>query len=155
MGLFLYLSIINAMLFLHLKSRFPFLFSFHPRASWPGGGGAGGHGPSSFFDIVGVFETLMVSWKTFGLLLLVKVKVLNFIGKSLNLAPYITGATTPLLSSRFSTKAVSKCCFGNGRFPRFENTDRSLFSLIMPLKEKIDSWWNPLVNCIFRTTPGL
>jgi len=44
-----------------------------------------------FFQIVDFSEILKL-----GLLLLVKTKVSSFIGKSLNLAPYSTGATTPL-----------------------------------------------------------
>ena len=39
----------------------------------------------------------MLRWKTFELLLFIKIKVSNFIGKSLNLAPtYSTGAITEL-----------------------------------------------------------
>ena len=51
----------------------------------------------NFFDIVGFLEILMLCWKIFGLLLLVKIKVLNSIGKSLSLPPHSTGATMPLL----------------------------------------------------------
>ena len=52
-------------------------------------GGAGGYGPSSFFDVVGFSEILVLSRKVLGLLLLVKTKASNFIGKSLNLAPLL------------------------------------------------------------------
>ena len=46
--------------------------------------GAGGHAPN-FFEIVGFPKILMLQRKLFGILLLVKIKVSNFIGKSLNL----------------------------------------------------------------------
>ena len=48
---------------------------------------AGGDRPSKFFEIVGYSETLMLRRKIFALLLLVKIKASNFIGKSLNLGP--------------------------------------------------------------------
>ena len=51
--------------------------------------GAGGHGPSNCFDIVGFSEILMLRRNIFELLLLIKAKVSNFIGKSLNLAPLL------------------------------------------------------------------
>ena len=40
-----------------------------------------------FFEIVRVLEILMLHWKIFRLLLLVKIKVTNFIENSSNLAP--------------------------------------------------------------------
>ena len=73
--------------------------------------GAGDYGPPKFSEIIGYSEILMLRWKIFGLLLLVRTKVLNFIGKSLNLAhQYSTGARTSLESrtlennDRVSTK---------------------------------------------------
>ena len=42
--------------------------------------------PSNFYEIVGFSEILMHRRKIFGLLLLLRTKVSNFIGKSLNLA---------------------------------------------------------------------
>ena len=54
-----------------------------------GGRGDRGHGPSNFSNIVGFSEILMHCRKVFGLLLLVKTKVSNFIGKSLNLVPLL------------------------------------------------------------------
>ena len=54
----------------------------------------------SFFEIVVFSEILMFRRKILGLLLLLKIKVSKFIGKSLNLPPsYSTDATTPLPSS--------------------------------------------------------
>ena len=51
-----------------------------------------------FFEIVRVLEILMLHWKIFRLLLLVKIKVTNFIENSSNLPPpHSTGATAPLL----------------------------------------------------------
>ena len=49
--------------------------------------GAGDHGPSYFLEIVGFSEVLVLCRNVFGLLFLVKAKVLNFIGKPLNLPP--------------------------------------------------------------------
>ena len=46
--------------------------------------GAGGHAPPTIFEIIGFKETFMFRRKIFGLLLLVKIKALNFIRKSLN-----------------------------------------------------------------------
>ena len=51
----------------------------------------------NFFKIVEASEILMLHRKIFALLTLVKIKLLNFIGKSLSLAPHSTGATTSLL----------------------------------------------------------
>jgi len=53
------------------------------------GGGKGDHGSSNFFDIVGFSEILMLRRKIFGLLLLVRTKASNFVGKSMNLAPLL------------------------------------------------------------------
>ena len=53
--------------------------------SWPGG--QEGPCPLNFLDIVGFSEMLMARRKIFGILLLVKLKALKFIGKPLNLAP--------------------------------------------------------------------
>ena len=53
-------------------------------------GGLGGHGSSTLFEILEFLEILMVRWKISALLLLVKIRALNFIGKSLNLAPSST-----------------------------------------------------------------
>ena len=51
---------------------------------------------SIFLEIVGFSEILMLARQIVGLFLLVKTKVSNFIGKSSNLPPYSTGATTSL-----------------------------------------------------------
>ena len=61
--------------------------------------GAGDYGPAKFSEIIGYSEILMLCWKIFGLMLFVRTKILNFVGKSLNLAlQYSAGATTPLES---------------------------------------------------------
>ena len=59
-------------------------------------GGRRSHGPSNFFPNQCIFGNFNVSSKSFILLLLAKRRVLNFIGKSLILAPLSTGTTTPL-----------------------------------------------------------
>ena len=51
-------------------------------------GGRRGHDLSNFFEIL---KILISCHKIFVLLLLVEIKVLNYIGKSLNLPPYSTG----------------------------------------------------------------
>ena len=51
--------------------------------------GQGGHGFSNFLEIGRFLETLMCHWTIIELLLLVKIKVSNFIGKSLNLSPLL------------------------------------------------------------------
>ena len=53
-------------------------------------------------EIVGFSEILMFRRKIFGLLLLVEIKVLNFIGKSLDWPSYSTGATAPLINTKYT-----------------------------------------------------
>ena len=48
--------------------------------------GQGGHGFSNCLEIGRFLES---NWTIFELLLLVKIKVSNFIGKSLNLSPFL------------------------------------------------------------------
>ena len=63
-------------------------------ASWPG---ARGTMAPSIFRNRRIFRNFNVlSENMWTVLLLLSIKVLNFIGKSLNLAPYSTGATMPL-----------------------------------------------------------
>ena len=59
-------------------------------------GAEGAVSPPIFWEIVGFSEMLMHSSKNFILLLLVKMIVFNFIGKSLNLPPYPAIAMAPL-----------------------------------------------------------
>ena len=64
-------------------------------ARWPGG-----HGPPNCFKVVRFSKILMFHQKIFRLLLLVKVEVLNFIGKSLNMAPLLYRChNTPLVQA--------------------------------------------------------
>ena len=64
-------------------------------------GGQGGDGLPNLFKVVEFSEVLMFRRTIFRLLLLIKIKVLNFIGTSLNLTPPppppLFGATTPLV----------------------------------------------------------
>ena len=60
--------------------------------------GQGGPCPPKFFEIVGSSQILMFHRKIFAFLLL----DLNSVGQSLNLAPYSTGATIPLVLSSSS-----------------------------------------------------
>ena len=73
--------------------------SYPTAASWLGGGARRTMAPNCF-EIIGFSEILMFRRKIFGLLLLVKIKVPNIVGKSFELGPpYSTGATTHLLSN--------------------------------------------------------
>ena len=53
--------------------------------------------PPTLFEIAEFSEILMLRRKSFGLLLFVDKEASNLILKSLNLTPYSTSATTPLL----------------------------------------------------------
>ena len=52
--------------------------------SWPA---SSGPWPPYFFEIIKLSEILMFCRKIFGLLVLKKIEVLNFVGKSFNLTP--------------------------------------------------------------------
>ena len=82
-----------------LAWKISFLLTLGTNSWRPGAGRAGDHGPQIFRNRW-IFRNLKrFCRKSFGLLLLVKIKVSNFIGKSLNLSPYSTGATGPLLET--------------------------------------------------------
>ena len=71
-------------------------------ASWPG---SSGPWPPYFFEIIDLSEILMFCRKIFGLLVLKKIEVLNFIGKSFNL--------TPLLLSYYDASALKDMVLKN------------------------------------------
>ena len=85
-----------------------------PGASWLEGGGRRGHAPSKLFEIVGFSGVLMFRWIILGRLLLAKIKILSFVGKSLKLVYSLHLLYAPLKISPLSLPPPFRDTVGNG-----------------------------------------
>ena len=92
-------------MYVKLCSRIFIYSNSKSEASWPGVEGAM---VPKFLEIVRFLEILMSCREIFELLLLVKIKVLNFIGKSFKLSTNSTGATTPLFQVLYYVVCISR-----------------------------------------------